>query len=48
MGIIVAYIGGERVTFDSDSDLPIIELSNGFEYYLANDRETAGIQAREL
>ena len=51
--MIVAYIDGERVVFDSEqetdlsSNLQLIITENGEEYYLVESREEAGEAARE-
>lgn len=51
--MIVAYIDGERVVFDPDKVkdtyviLPIIELEDGREFYIARDNTHAGEKAKE-
>jgi len=50
--MIVAYIDDERVVFNSDSineyaGLTLVDTEGGEEFYLAEDTEQAGEEARE-
>ena len=50
--MIVAYIDGERLVFDPEKtheygSLPLAEMEDGSEYYLAESQEDAGEKARE-
>jgi len=50
--MIVAYIDDERIVFDPDTtndygDLIMVDTEGGEEFYLAEDAEQAGEEARE-